>query len=147
MGKKDGGYHLVINLKMLNQFVPFLHFKMEGLSQLEQLIQEGDCMFKLDLKDVYFNVPLDWNSRKFVRFQWKRFLYEFMRLPFGLGSTPRGFTKLLKILTSLMRKINNRMIIYLYDMYILSHTLQEVYISQDTFICLPRNLDFVINTV
>ena len=36
----------VINLKMLNQFVPFLHFKMEGLTQLKHLIQEGDWMCK-----------------------------------------------------------------------------------------------------
>ena len=36
----------VINLKMLNQFVPFLHFKMEGLAQLKHLIQEGDWMCK-----------------------------------------------------------------------------------------------------
>ena len=71
MGKKDGGYRPVINLKMLNQFIPFLHFKMEGLSQLKRIIQEGDWMCKLDLKDAFFSVPLDRNSRKFVRFQWK----------------------------------------------------------------------------
>ena len=69
MGKKDGGYCPVINLKMLSQFIPFLHFKMEGLSQLKHIIQEGDWMFKLDLKDAYFSVPLDRNSRKFLRFQ------------------------------------------------------------------------------
>ena len=68
VGKKDGGYCPVINLKMLNQFIPFLHFKLEGLSQLKHIIQEGDWMCKLDLKDAYFSVPLDRNSRKFV--QW-----------------------------------------------------------------------------
>ena len=31
VGEKEGGYRPVINLKMLNQFIPFLHFKMEGL--------------------------------------------------------------------------------------------------------------------
>ena len=51
--KKDGGYRPVINLKMLNQFVPFLYFKMEGFSQLKHLILEGDWMSKLDLKDAY----------------------------------------------------------------------------------------------
>ena len=57
--KKDGGYRPVINLRMLNQFISFLHFKMEGLSQLKHIIQEGDWMCKLDLKDEYFSVPLD----------------------------------------------------------------------------------------
>ena len=58
MGKKDGGYRPVINLKMLNQFIPFLYFRIEGLSQLKHIIQEGDWMYKLDLKDAYFSVPL-----------------------------------------------------------------------------------------
>ena len=64
VGKKDGGYRPVINLEMLNQFIPFLHFKIEGLSQLKHIIQEGYWMCKLDLKDAYFSVPLDRNSRK-----------------------------------------------------------------------------------
>ena len=42
VGKNNGSYRPVINLKMLNQFIHFLHFKMEGLSQLKNLIQEGD---------------------------------------------------------------------------------------------------------
>ena len=82
MGKKDGGYRPVINLKMLNQLILFLHFKMEGLSQLKHIIQEGDWMCKLDLKDAYFSVPLDRNLRKFVRIQWKETLYKFMCLCF-----------------------------------------------------------------
>ena len=83
--KKDGGYHPVINLKMLNQFISFLHFKMKGLSLSKHLIQEGDWKGKLDLKDAYFSVPLNRNSRKFVRFQWKWALYECMCLCFRLG--------------------------------------------------------------
>ena len=96
-GKKDGVYHPVINLKMLNQFITFLHFKMESLFQLNHIIQGEDWMCKLNLKDEYFRVPLDQNSRKFVRFQWKETLYEFMCLCFGLGPALRVFTKLLKI--------------------------------------------------
>ena len=71
VGEKDGGYRPGINLKMLNQFIPFLNFKIEGLSQLKHLIQEGDWMCKLDLKEAYLSVSLDRNFRKFVRFQWK----------------------------------------------------------------------------
>ena len=35
VGEKDGGYRPVTSRRMLNQFIPFLHFKMEGLSQLK----------------------------------------------------------------------------------------------------------------
>ena len=94
-------------------------------------------MCKLDLKDAYFSVPLDRNSRKFVRFQWKGTLYEFICLCFGLGPAPRVFTKLLKIPISLLRKINIRVIIYLDDMLILSHTIREAHMSRD--------MGFIIN--
>ena len=97
VGNKYGGYRPVIILKMLNQFVPCLRFTMEGLSLIKPLILEEDWMCKLDLKDEYFSVALDQNSRKFVRLWWKQTLYEFMCLCFGQGLAPRVFTKLLKV--------------------------------------------------
>ena len=38
--KKDGGNRPVINLKQLNSFVVYQHFKMEGLDLLKHLIQK-----------------------------------------------------------------------------------------------------------
>ena len=60
--KKDGRHRPVINLKKLNKFIPYRHFKMEGLHSLKQVLREGDFMCKLDLKDAYFCVPLQKNS-------------------------------------------------------------------------------------
>ena len=51
--KKGGGQRPVINLKALNSFVRLEHFKMEGFHVLPDLIQTGDYMIKLDLKDAY----------------------------------------------------------------------------------------------
>ena len=123
---------------------------MESVAQLKHIIQEGDWMCKLDLQDSYFSFPLDQNSRKLVRFQWKGTPYEFMCLCFGLGPAPRIFTKLLKIPIekiniSLLRTINIRVIIYLDDMLLLSHTVREAYMNRDTIIYLLRNLAFIIN--
>ena len=79
-------------------------------------------MCKLDLKDTHFSVPLDQNSRKFLKCQWKGTLYEFMCL-----LAPRVFKKLLNIPISFQRKINIRLIIYLGDMLILSHRKREAH--------------------
>ena len=68
-GKKDGGSRPVINLKNLNKFVPYRHFKMEGLHCLKVLLQKVDYVCKIDLKDAYFSVPLSKKSRKLARFQ------------------------------------------------------------------------------
>ena len=69
---------------------------MEGLQNLRYLLQEGDYMCQLDLKDACYCVLLQKISRKYVRFRWSGNLYEFLCLCFALGPTPRIFTKLLK---------------------------------------------------
>ena len=40
---RRGGQRPVINLKHLNAFIPYNHFKMEGLHNLRYLLQEGVC--------------------------------------------------------------------------------------------------------
>ena len=106
--KKDGGQRPVINLKQLNAYIPYCHFRMEGLQNLKYMLQSYMC--KLDLKDAYFSVPLEKISRKFVRFRWSGNLYEFLCLCFGLGPAPRIFTKLLKVSMTILRKINIKII-------------------------------------
>ena len=134
---KDGMQRPVINLNILN------HFKMEGLQNLKYLLQEGDCICKLDVKDAAcYSVPLQKNFRKYVRFRWSGNLYEFLYPCFGLGPTPRIFTKLLKILIAVLRRINIRMIIYLDDMLVMGHSIEEISMSRDTKILLLQHLCF-----
>lgn len=40
VAKKDAGYRPKINRKNLNPYIPYLHFKMEGLSVLKDLSQK-----------------------------------------------------------------------------------------------------------
>ncbi|XP_057294612.1 uncharacterized protein LOC130623139 [Hydractinia symbiolongicarpus] len=143
--KKDRGNRPVSNLKHLNKFVPYHHFKMEGLHLIQEMIQEGDYMCKIDLKDAYFCVPLHQRSRKYVRFQWQGNLYEFLCMCFGLGPAPRIFTKLMKIPISILRKINVGVIIYLNDMLLLRQSKEKLFQARDTLIFLLQNLGFVIN--
>lgn len=64
--KNDGRYRPKINLKLLNQFLPYHCFKMEGLKQVKEVLNRGNLMAKLDLQDTYFSVPLHRESRKYV---------------------------------------------------------------------------------
>ena len=125
----------MINLKKLNKFVPYLHFKMEGFHCLKDMLQKDDYMCKIDMKDAYFSVPLCNSSKKYVRFQWSGKIYEFLCLCFGLGPAPRIFTKLLKVPISLLRRLNIVIVIYL-DMLMLSRSQEEVIIARDTVIFL-----------
>ena len=117
--KKDGGQRPVINLKGLNQFVRVEHFKIEGLHLLPDLLQSGDWMVKMDLKDAYLQVPINPCHQPLLSFQWEEKYYMFTCLPFGLSAAPRVFTKLLKPVVGLLRQVGCRLIIYLDDLLIL----------------------------
>ena len=47
--KKGGGHRPVVNLKDLNQFVEYQHFKMEGVPMLKDLLMTNDFLSKIDL--------------------------------------------------------------------------------------------------
>ena len=59
--KKGGELRPVINLKPLNHFLEYHHFKMEGLSSLLDLIRPNDYMITMDLKVAYLSVPIHAN--------------------------------------------------------------------------------------
>ena len=136
VGKKNGGNRPVINLKKLDKLIRYQHLKMKGLHYLRYMLQQGDYMCKLDMKNAYFSVPLRRNCRDKVRFQWSGTLYEFLCLCFGLGPAPRIFTKILKVPVSLIRRWNIVIAIYLDGILLLGRSIKEVLIATDTVIFL-----------
>ena len=107
---------------------------MEALFLLKKMLP-GDKMCKIDLKYVYFAIPLSVKSRRYVRFQWKGLLYEFCCLCFGLSPAPLVFTKLLKvpISLSLLRKLIVGIIIYLVDMPLMASSLEDLLMARDSY--------------
>ena len=94
---KDGNHRLILNLKGLNQFVTYHHFKMDTLYSMLKLVERNCYMASLDLKDAHYSVAVQPSHRKYLGFMWNNVLYQFTCLPNGLSSCPRKFTKLLKL--------------------------------------------------
>ena len=117
---------------------------MESLHCLQNILKKGDYICKLNLKDAYCSVPFNAASRKFVWFLWLSKLYEFLCLCFGLGPAPRNFTKLLKIPVSVLRRQNILVTIYLDDMLMIRHTIEERLVARDSVIFLLQQLGFVL---
>ena len=143
--KRDGTSRPVINLKGLNGFLQYTHFKMEGIHLLRDLVQPGDWLGKVDLKDAYFVVPIWKGHRKYLRFLWKDTLLEFACLPFGLALAPRLFTKIMKPVVALLRRAGIRLIIYLDDLLFMHATQEGLREDMATARYLLENLGFVIN--
>jgi len=144
--KKDGSQRPVINLRQLNQFVIWEHFKMENIHLVENLIQEGDWMIKMDLKDAYFSIPIHQEHRQWLRFQWQQQVYEFQCLPFGLSSAPRVFTKVTRPILAWLRQLGIRMVAYIDDFLLLAHTKEEAHLQAQLMVTLFQALGFLINT-
>ena len=84
--KKDGSFRPVINLRPLNLFMTTLHFKMDNLGMLRDLLRQGDYMASIDLKDAYLSVAVWKKHWKYLRLAWEGKLYKFQCLPFGFQS-------------------------------------------------------------
>ena len=87
---------MILNLREFNRFIVYHHFKMDNIESCVHLMKPGCFMASIDLSDAYFSVPVDRSHQKYLKFLWKRKLYQFTRLTQGLACAPRVFTKLLK---------------------------------------------------
>ena len=143
--KKTGGYRPIINLKKLNSYIRFEHFKMEGMDSVRHLIRQGDWMVKLDLKDAYLSVPICLEHQPFLCFRWRGICYQFTCLAFGLSPAPRLFTKLLKPVVGALRRAGIRLVIYLDDIIFMNESREGVISDVSTAIDLLTGLGFLVN--
>ena len=143
--KKDGGNRPVINLKPLNQFLMYEHFKMEVIHMLRDLLKQNDYLVKIDLKDAYLTVPIWKDHQKYLRFLWKGTLHEFACLPFGLATAPRVFTKLIKPVVAALRQRGVRLIIYLDDILIMAESQALALHHAASTLNLLEGLGFIVN--
>ena len=56
--KRTVGLRPILNLKCFNGFMHIPSFKMPTLKHVQQLIQQGDYAFSIDLQDAYLHVPI-----------------------------------------------------------------------------------------
>ncbi|KAM4692000.1 uncharacterized protein WCC33_016822 [Rhinophrynus dorsalis] len=86
VGKKDAGLRLVINLRSLNKYILYRHFKMAGIHLLRDLLLPSDWMVKIDLQDAYLTdqsllrIHADWAIRLLTSLG---FLINWKKIPVG----------------------------------------------------------------
>ena len=67
----------------------------------------------VDIRDAYLHVPMHKAVRKYLRFVVNKQVYHFTCLPFGLATSPREFTKLLRLVLAQFRQRGVKLHVYL----------------------------------
>jgi hypothetical protein len=92
---------------------------MEDSRTVQNLLTKNCYMAKIDLQDAYYSVPIDKEHRKYLRFKFFGILYEFTCLPFGLSTSPRIYTKILRPVFAKLRSMGFCSVTYLDDILLL----------------------------
>ncbi len=143
--KKDGKRRMILNLKKLNTFVAYKHFKMEHFQNVLEIIKPGVWMASVDLKDAFYSIPIHESHQKYLKFNWGG-IYKFNVMPNGYGPAMRVFTKLMKIPFSHLRHRGHLSVYFVDDSYLQGDTKLECYDNVKSTIQLLRKLGFVIHT-
>ena len=120
--RKLDQFRPILNLKYFNKVVKKYKFKMETLSSVRDWIKPGAYVIGLDLRDAFLHIPMNEDSRKYLRFRWLGQLYEWIVLPFGLTCSPRVITKVLKPVVAFLRSTWGILISIYIDDIIIQHT-------------------------
>ena len=94
--KPDNKWRPILDLSNLNPFLRTEKFKMETPETIRTSLQQGEWVTSIDFKDAYFHIPIQEQSRKFLRFHIRDGTFQFKALPFGLSTAPMEFTIIAK---------------------------------------------------
>ena len=94
---------MILNLKTSNKFIDCNHFKIETLQNVLELIRTGVYMASIDLKSAFYSVPVYKNHRAYLTLFLEEYL-KFVCMSNGYGPAMRIFTKISKILFSILRE-------------------------------------------
>ena len=94
--KPNNRWRPIFDLSNLNFFLKSEKFKMETPETIRTSLQQGEWITSIDFKDAYFHIPIQEQSRKYLRFHVQGQTYQFKALPFGLSTAPLEFTVVVK---------------------------------------------------
>ena len=143
--KKNGKFRPVINLRGLNEFIQYHHFKMETLETVLSAVKRNSFFVSIDLKDAYLSVPIFESDRKYLKFIWNGRLYQCNALIFGLASAPRVFTKIMKPVFAFLRQQGISSFYYIDDSLIQAETYISCKQHADYLVKLLEKLGFFVN--
>lgn len=141
--KKDGEHRMILNLKNLNKFIKCHHFKMDCFESALTLVSKNCYMASIDIRHAYYSVPIAEELQKYLRFEWKGNIFQYVCLPNGLCCAPLLFTKLLKPVYAALRKLGHKNSGYIDDSLLVAEQYQKCKKNVEDTVELFENLGFI----
>ena len=141
--KPNNKWRPILDLSKLNLFLKMEKFKMETRETIRTSLQQGEWVTSIDFKDAYFHIPIQEQSRKYLRFHVQGQTYQFKALPFGLSTAPLEFTVIAKELKLMAIHRGIRIHQYLDDWLVRATSHQAC--LQHTLIKICQKLGWLVN--
>lgn len=142
--KKPSGIDRVcLDLRGLNGLVQQDNYPIPNILTLTDPIRNKRIFTKLDLKDAFFRIPLNYNDRCKTAFKVGTKMYQFNVLPMGFKNAPNVFQKFLDHIMA--DYINKSAVIYIDDILVFSDSITQHKIDLFNIMKILKIYGFIIN--
>ena len=144
--KKDGTFQTILNLRYLNEFVEYKHFKMGSLEDVFKIIKKDAWMASADIKDLFFTIPVHILHQKYFKFEWFRQLYMFfLGMLNEYSDAMRIFTKMFKPVFGYLRQQGHLSVVFVDNSYLQTNIEQECIRNRNVIVDILTMLGFAIH--
>ena len=143
--KLNNRWRPVLDLSTLNTFLNTESFKIETPETIRTSLQGGEWVTSIDFKVAYFHIPIQSQSRKYMRFHLQGRFYQFKALSFGLSTAPMEFTVVAKEVKLMALQKGIKIHQYLDDWLVRSQSQEEALVNTQAVVDLTQSLGWIIN--
>ena len=142
--KKNKKLRLITDLRGLNDFVDAPHFQYESIDSVLDIVEPGDSLVTIDIKDGFFHVPINVDYQKYLGIEFNGKVYKYTVLPFGLCVSPYFFCKTVRPIIKFLRSIGVKVCVYVDD-FIIAAVPSVIQKHRDIVLDVLRRLGFRVN--
>lgn len=122
--KKQGTWRMCIDFRQINAAAEPDAYPLPQINSILDQLREAKYISTIDLKNGYWQIPLDAKSRPYTAFTVPgRGLFQWKVMPFGLHSAPATFQRILD--TIIGPELHPRVFAYLDDIIVLGRSFEE----------------------
>ena len=144
--KPNNKWRPILDLSKLNLFLKTEKFRMETPETIRTSLRQGEWVTSVDFRDAYFHIPIQEQSRKYLRFHVQGQTYQFKALPFGLSTAPMEFTVIAKEVKLMASHKGIRIPQYLDDWLVRAKSHSICLQNTQTLVRICQKLGWLVNS-